>query len=284
MSTPNEPVIMKRYASRRLYNTEISEYVTLDDVARMIREGRDIKIIDSKTDEDLTKPYLLQIISELESSAEEEGSNGLPVNVLTELVRSYTDQAQNMMPDFLAKSMEIYKEQQAAFFMAQKAMMKQAGETMKGGKAANPAAMFAAMPGTDMMKAWQDRMSTWLGQGLTGNIAAGMTPFMGGMGNTMMNSMSKGAAKGATEGMIEGIGKTVQENMDKAANMMPFPKEYFDLESWQKQQQKMFGAAVNAWMPSADGTKAKKTDPREEKMAAMKKQLSELEAEIKKNK
>jgi len=108
MSDSHKPLLIKRYASRRLYNTETSDYVTLEDVARFIRDGRDVKIVDLKTGDDLTRQYLLQIIAEHESR----GENVLPVNVLTDLVRSYTTQAQSVVPQFLAASFEMLRDSQ----------------------------------------------------------------------------------------------------------------------------------------------------------------------------
>jgi polyhydroxyalkanoate synthesis repressor PhaR len=105
----SDPLLIKRYASRRLYNTESSDYVTIEDVAKIIRTGREVKILDLKSGEDLTRQYLLQIITEHESR----GENVLPLNVLTDLVRSYTDQAQSIVPDFLSQSFAALKDQQA---------------------------------------------------------------------------------------------------------------------------------------------------------------------------
>lgn len=107
-TSKGEKLLIKRYASRRLYNAETSDYVTLDDIAGFIREGRDVEIIDLKSGEDLTRQYLLQIIAEHESR----GENVLPVEVLTDLVRSYTSQAQSIVPQFLAMSFEMLREGQ----------------------------------------------------------------------------------------------------------------------------------------------------------------------------
>ncbi len=109
MTDAKPPLLIKRYASRRLYNTETSDYVTLEDIAGFIRAGRDVSIVDLKTGDDLTRQYLLQIITEHESK----GENMLPINVLTDLVRSYTDTAQSFVPEFLANSFELLKRQQA---------------------------------------------------------------------------------------------------------------------------------------------------------------------------
>ena len=107
--TKGEKLLIKRYASRRLYNAETSDYVTLDDIAGFIREGREVEIIDLKSGEDLTRQYLLQIIAEHESR----GENVLPVEVLTDLVRSYTSQAQSVVPQFLAMSFDMLRQGQS---------------------------------------------------------------------------------------------------------------------------------------------------------------------------
>ena len=104
-----KPLLIKRYASRRLYNTETSDYVTLEDIASFIRDGREVQIIDLKSGDDLTRQYLLQIVAEHESR----GESVLPVDVLTDLVRSYTTQAQSVVPQFLAMSFEMLRESQS---------------------------------------------------------------------------------------------------------------------------------------------------------------------------
>ena len=109
MAEEAKPLLIKRYASRRLYNTETSDYVTLEDIAAFIRDGREVQIIDLKSGDDLTRQYLLQIIAEHESR----GENVLPVDVLTDLVRSYTSQAQSVVPQFLAMSFEMLRDSQS---------------------------------------------------------------------------------------------------------------------------------------------------------------------------
>lgn len=108
MSEATKPLLIKRYASRRLYNTETSDYVTLEDIAGFIRDGRDVQIIDLKSGDDLTRQYLLQIIAEHESR----GENVLPLGVLNDLVRSYTTQAQSVVPQFLSASFDMLRESQ----------------------------------------------------------------------------------------------------------------------------------------------------------------------------
>lgn len=134
MSDTAKPLLIKRYASRRLYNTETSDYVTLEDIAGFIREGREVQIVDLKSGDDLTRQYLLQIIAEHESR----GENVLPIDVLTDLVRSYTTQAQSVVPEFLAMSFEMLRDGQSK-------IMENMGK-------ANP---MAAMPGFEEMQRQQ---------------------------------------------------------------------------------------------------------------------------------
>jgi polyhydroxyalkanoate synthesis repressor PhaR len=109
VANTEKPLLIKRYASRRLYNTETSDYVTLEDIAGFIRDGRDVQIVDLKSGDDLTRQYLLQIVAEHESK----GESVLPINVLTDLVRSYTTQATSSVPQFLAASFEMFREGQS---------------------------------------------------------------------------------------------------------------------------------------------------------------------------
>jgi polyhydroxyalkanoate synthesis repressor PhaR len=109
MADTSKPLLIKRYASRRLYNTETSDYVTLDDIAGFIREGREVQIVDLKSGDDLTRQYLLQIVAEHESK----GESVLPVDVLTDLVRSYTTGVQSIVPQFLASSFEMLRDSQS---------------------------------------------------------------------------------------------------------------------------------------------------------------------------
>lgn len=147
MSKKAEPLLIKRYASRRLYNTETSDYVTLEDIAGFIREGRDVKIVDLKSGDDLTRQYLLQIIAEHESK----GESVLPIGVLTDLVRSYTTQAQSVVPDFLAMSFDMLKEGQS--------------KMMENMSAMNP---MASMPGFEAMRAQQEAFMKAMTGGLAG--------------------------------------------------------------------------------------------------------------------
>ncbi len=106
MPDNKKTLLIKRYASRRLYNTETSDYVTLEDISRFIHDGRDVQILDLKSGKDLTRQYLLQIIAEHESR----GDSVLPIDILTDLVRSYTTQATSIIPHFLEMSFQMLRE------------------------------------------------------------------------------------------------------------------------------------------------------------------------------
>jgi polyhydroxyalkanoate synthesis repressor PhaR len=148
-------LLIKRYASRRHYNTETSDYVTLDDIAGFIRSGRDVQIIDLKSGDDLTRQYLLQIIAEHESR----GDNVLPLGVLTDLVRSYATQTTSALPEFLTMSLEMFRENQSKF--------------MENMNSINP---IQRMPGYENLQAQQD---------------AFLKAFMGGLSSYGPNNASK---------------------------------------------------------------------------------------------
>ena len=135
MAATDKPLLIKRYASRRLYNTETSDYVTLEDIAAFIREGREVQIVDLKSGDDLTRQYLLQIIAEHESR----GESVLGTDILTDLVRSYTTQAASVVPSFLQASFEMLREGQS--------------KAMENMTKASP---MSAMPGFDAMRAQQE--------------------------------------------------------------------------------------------------------------------------------
>ncbi|MGN6376186.1 MAG: polyhydroxyalkanoate synthesis repressor PhaR [Sphingomonas sp.] len=104
-------VIIKKYANRRLYNTETSSYITLDHLAAMIREGRDFKVVDAKTDADITHNVLTQIIMEEEAR----GQTMLPVNFLRQLIAMYGDSMQALVPGYLDASMDSFRRNQEQF-------------------------------------------------------------------------------------------------------------------------------------------------------------------------
>ncbi len=98
------PIKIKKYANRRLYNTAKSSYVTLDDLAEMVREGQDFVVHDAKSGEDITRSVLTQIIFE----AEQKGQNMLPTNFLRQLIRLYGDALQGVVPSYLDSAMETF--------------------------------------------------------------------------------------------------------------------------------------------------------------------------------
>src|SRR3954449_777167 len=104
------PVTIKKYANRRLYNTGTSTYVTLEDLATMVKNGEDFAVFDAKTSEDITRSVLTQIIVEQENK---EGQNLLPITFLRQLIRFYGDSLQSLVPSYLEYSMEnLSREQQ----------------------------------------------------------------------------------------------------------------------------------------------------------------------------
>jgi polyhydroxyalkanoate synthesis repressor PhaR len=109
MTKPNEPVIIKKYANRRLYNTGTSTYVTLEDLASMVKKGDDFTVYDAKSGEDITRGVLAQIIFEQENK---EGQNLLPIAFLRQLIRFYGDSMQMLVPRFLEASIESLTKEQ----------------------------------------------------------------------------------------------------------------------------------------------------------------------------
>jgi len=148
VATQGAPLLVKRYSSRRLYTTETSDYVTLDDIAGFIRDGRDVQIIDLKSGDDLTRQYLLQIIAEHESR----GESMLPIAVLNDLVRSYSNQASTVMPEFLQMSFDMLRDSQS--------------QIVENLTVMNP---IAKIPGFEAIKTQQE---TFI-KAMTGGMAAG---------------------------------------------------------------------------------------------------------------
>jgi polyhydroxyalkanoate synthesis repressor PhaR len=104
-------VIIKKYANRRLYNTETSSYITLEHLATMTRDGRDFKVIDAKSEDDITHNVLTQIIMEEENR----GQTMLPVSFLRQLISLYGDSMQSMVPQYLEASMDAFRRNQVQF-------------------------------------------------------------------------------------------------------------------------------------------------------------------------
>jgi polyhydroxyalkanoate synthesis repressor PhaR len=127
-SDKKEAVVIKKYANRRLYNTETSTYVTLDDLAAMVRSDRDFVVYDAKTGDDLTHSVLTQIIVEQENR--QGGQTLLPVPFLRQLIRFYDDSIGRMVPGYLQFSLESLAKEQEKF------------RTQFANAFANPAAAF----------------------------------------------------------------------------------------------------------------------------------------------
>jgi polyhydroxyalkanoate synthesis repressor PhaR len=105
-----EPVIIKKYANRRLYNTQTSSYVTLDHLCEMVKEGVDFEVRDARSGEEITRSVLTQIIFEEEAK----GQNLLPIRFLRQLIRLYGDSMQSFVPGYLDMSMESFSKNQEA--------------------------------------------------------------------------------------------------------------------------------------------------------------------------
>src|SRR5215217_8626728 len=103
MPKSDQPVTIKKYANRRLYNTGTSTYVTLEDLATMVKKGEDFVVYDAKTGEEITRSVLTQIIFEQEGK---EGQNLLPINFLRQLIRFYGDSMQALVPSYLEFSID----------------------------------------------------------------------------------------------------------------------------------------------------------------------------------
>src|SRR6476646_3231297 len=112
MPAKDDPVVIKKYANRRLYNTGTSTYVTLEDLAEMVKKGEDFTVQDAKTGEDITHPVLTQIIFELENK---NGQSMLPIPFLRQLISFYGDQMQMIVPSFLEQSMIAFAKEQERF-------------------------------------------------------------------------------------------------------------------------------------------------------------------------
>jgi len=120
--TKTEPVIIKKYANRRLYNTQTSSYVTLDHLAGMVKDGTEFEVQDARTGDDITRSVLTQIIFEEEAK----GQNLLPIKFLRQLIRFYGDSLQAFVPGYLDMSMESFTKNQGA-------MRDRIAEAMGGG-------------------------------------------------------------------------------------------------------------------------------------------------------
>jgi polyhydroxyalkanoate synthesis repressor PhaR len=112
MAKSEEPITIKKYANRRLYNTGTSTYVTLEDLATMVKNGEEFLVYDAKTGDDITRQVLAQIIFEQENKA---GQNLLPTTFLRQLIRFYGDSMQMLVPRYLEQSIDTLTREQEKF-------------------------------------------------------------------------------------------------------------------------------------------------------------------------
>ena len=112
MSKENSPITIKKYANRRLYNTATSAYITLEDLASIVKKGDDFVVYDAKSGEDITRSVLTQIIVEQESK---EGQSLLPITFLRQLIRFYGDSMQMLVPSYLEFTIGKLTNEQAKF-------------------------------------------------------------------------------------------------------------------------------------------------------------------------
>ena len=111
MARSSDKVTIKKYANRRLYDTESSAYITLDRLAEMVREGREFEVVDAKSGDDITRQVLTQIIVDEEAR----GSTMLPVNFLKQLIGLYGNSMESMVPQYLEAAMDAFQRNQSAF-------------------------------------------------------------------------------------------------------------------------------------------------------------------------
>jgi polyhydroxyalkanoate synthesis repressor PhaR len=110
MAKSSGKVVIKKYANRRLYDTESSTYITLDRLAHMVREGREFQVVDAKTGEDITRQVLTQIIVDEEARG---GQTMLPINFLKQLIGLYGNSMQNFVPQYLEAAMDAFQRNQS---------------------------------------------------------------------------------------------------------------------------------------------------------------------------
>jgi len=149
--------IIKKYPNRRLYDTEISSYVTIDDVRQLIVDGEAFEIRDAKTGEDLTRSVLLQIITEREG----DGEPMLSTHLLSQIIRFYGDSMQGFMGRYLEQSLQVFLDQQA--------QLRQQMSGLLGGKTP-----FGQTPWAMMSELTERNMELW--QAFQKNLSEGFTP------------------------------------------------------------------------------------------------------------
>jgi polyhydroxyalkanoate synthesis repressor PhaR len=159
--------IIKKYPNRRLYDTAISKYITLEDIRGLVKRGSKFRVVDARTDEDITRCILLQLIME----QEEKGQPIFTVEVLEQIIRAYGDAMQGFMATYIKESMDLYLKQQ-------RLMQEQMAQLVKTG----PVSVFTDLTRQNLRlwQAMQDQMRTPYGSNGAGGDGEEATPSDGG--------------------------------------------------------------------------------------------------------
>ena len=164
-----KPIVIKKYANRRLYNTSSSSYITLDDLSRMTREGQDFQVLDAKTGNDITHTILTQIIMEEEAS----GEPLLPVSFLRQLIAMYGNSMQALMPSYLEATMDNFRTNQRKL---QDSWTAKPGAEALAKLAETNLAMFQAAAKAFMPPAMRNGSASWPGSGSNASPSPAPTP------------------------------------------------------------------------------------------------------------
>lgn len=201
-----ESVVIKKYANRRLYNTETSTYVTLDDLAQMVRNDKDFVVYDAKSGDDLTHAVLTQIIVEQESR--EGGQTLLPIPFLRQLIRFYDDNIGTMVPSYLQFSLENLVKEQEKF------------RSMFASAFSNPAAAFEAYQdqARKNMAMFEQAMTMWTSFGGAANPQAKRVAEAQAAGKDPSAATSEAdAPKGAELDELKAQLSAMQQRIDRLA-------------------------------------------------------------------
>ena len=196
MAKSDQPTTIKKYANRRLYNTGTSTYVTLEDLAAMVKQGEDFLVYDAKTGDDITRSVLAQIIFEQENKA---GQNLLPTTFLRQLIRFYGDSMQMVVPKYLEQSIDTLTREQEKF-------RKQIADTFSG----TPFAPLEEQVRRNM-ELFQQTFSMF-------------KPFAPGLGGTAPEG-TKTLEPAAEEGNIDDLRKQMKEMQERLERMSKEPKK-----------------------------------------------------------
>jgi polyhydroxyalkanoate synthesis repressor PhaR len=153
-ATPKSPLVIKKYPNRRLYNTETSAYITLDDLHQMVVEGRDFVVLDARTKEDLTRVTLTQIIFEMETNR---GHNLLPLGFLRQVITFYGDNLGQLVPGYLDQAMSSFTQNQETMREYQSELLKNAQNAFDD---YNPLRMLEQI-GTQQMQFFEQAMQVF---------------------------------------------------------------------------------------------------------------------------